>query len=102
MPWETKGSERYYYRKKRVNGRVVSEYVGRGPEAEQIAAADELARAARAETRAAQAARLAELAALDQEVQAFAKQVETLTRQALQANGYHQHKGQWRRKRGSH
>ncbi len=101
MPWETKGSERYYYRKRRINGRVVSEYVGRGAEDEQIAAADELARDARAEARAAQQARLAEFEALDQDVKAFGVMVDTLMRLALEANGYHQHKGQWRRKRGS-
>ena len=37
MAWETRGNREYLYRKKRVNGRVVSEYVGTGFQAELIA-----------------------------------------------------------------
>ena len=37
MAWETRGKRDYLYRKKRVNGRVKSEYIGTGFQAELIA-----------------------------------------------------------------
>ena len=37
MGWETRGNGKYYYRKRRIGDKVVSEYVGTGPGAELIA-----------------------------------------------------------------
>jgi hypothetical protein len=99
MAWEERNSRDYYYRKRRVNGRVVSEYVGAGEQAEQLAAEDAAERERAVARRAVQRALLAERSAVDQEVKAFAAQLQTLTRATLHAGGYHQHKGQWRRKR---
>ena len=34
MGWETRRNQRYYYYKQRLNGKVVSTYMGRGTAAE--------------------------------------------------------------------
>jgi hypothetical protein len=101
MGWEERRGKRYYYRKRRVNGRVVSEYIGHGEKAEQIAAEDARERDVVKQKRTENAARLAEFAAFDQDVKEFRAMVDTLARNTFEANGYHQHKGQWRRKRGA-
>lgn len=100
MPWHRQGSRRYFCRAKRVDGRIVRKYVGRGPVAEQAAAEIELRQAerrahaqlAREETiRHEQAsAPLADLCRL----------TELLMRAALISQGFHQHsRGAWRRRR---
>ena len=57
MGWETRRGRRYYYRKRRVAGRVTSEYVGCGAWVEamaQLEQADRLERADEREKRRAQ------------------------------------------------
>lgn len=45
MSWETRGNNRYYYRRQRdESGGVSATYVGRGPEAEMIANLDSITR----------------------------------------------------------
>jgi hypothetical protein len=99
MAWEARGSRRYYTRSKRVNGRVVREYVGTGPVAELAAAADALRRADR---RAAMEARRAEedrwRAALGP-LLALSRVADLMARAALLAGGYHRHARTWRKKR---
>ncbi len=47
MAWETRnGRGRYFYRTRRIKGRVVKEYVGTGPAAEAAALEDAQAREA--------------------------------------------------------
>jgi len=40
MAWETRGGHSYYYRKKRMGNKVLSEYVGKGLVAQEIASKD--------------------------------------------------------------
>ena len=47
MGWEQRGNNPYYYRARRINGRVVKEYVGTGASAEAAAAEDKARRQAR-------------------------------------------------------
>ena len=99
MGWETRRNGTYYYRKTWRNGRAVSEYVGAGLLGQLRASFDDEDRAQRARQLAehrreraqdAQAARqLAELSA-------FVRQA---VGEVLQACGYHQHRGTWRRRR---
>src|SRR5262245_17507776 len=97
MGWE-KG--RYYTRSKKVNGRVVREYVGRGPVAELVAQRDALERQQREAERAARQAKRAELEALDAPLDELNDLAELLARAALVAAGFHQHKrGEWRKRR---
>lgn len=52
MGWETRGGHRYFYQKKRENGKVVSKYLGNGLAAEICEGADSTGDLARvAETR---------------------------------------------------
>ncbi len=92
---------RYYTRSKKVNGRVVRDYIGTGRVAELVARID----AAEREERRFASLRLrqekAELAALDGDIKAFMERTELVARAALLAAGFHQHKrGEWRKRRG--
>ena len=47
MAWERRGNGKFYYRSRRVQGRVVKEYVGGGEAGHQAAAADQASRKSR-------------------------------------------------------
>ncbi len=100
-PWESR--ERgglYYTRSRKVDGRVVREYVGGGILGELAARMDAEERRRREEEAAAwreERERLEGLAGLLDE---FYEDVETVTRAALIAAGFRRHKrGEWRKRR---
>src|SRR5262249_40027631 len=91
---------RYYTRSKKVNGRVVREYVGTGRVAELVAQMDAIERRQRQEERDALRAERAELDSLDAPLDELNDLAELLTRAALLAAGFRQHKrGEWRKRR---
>jgi hypothetical protein len=93
---------RYYTRSKKINGRVVREYVGVGETAELAAQIDASNRADREAEREARGAEKAELDALDAGVKELNDLADLLARAALLAAGYRQHKrGEWRKRRGN-
>ena len=98
MAWESRnGSGRYYTRSRKVNGRVVREYFGRGAAATLAAALDELERAERA---VANAEWRAERGAMNEErgeVRALGAAVDAAVAAELAALGYHKERGEWRR-----
>lgn len=97
MGWD-KG--RYYTRSRKVNGRVVREYIGRGEVAELAAQSDAINHADREARREARRAEKAKLDALDASVQELDELANLLARAALLAAGYRQHnRGEWRRRR---
>jgi hypothetical protein len=99
VAWEKRGGKLYYYRSVRDGERVKKEYLGRGELAETIAHADETIRRHREERRAQEMAEreiLEDLAAPTLEVREAAR---VLARASLVALGYHEHHGEWRRKR---
>ncbi len=100
MGWERRRTGTYYYRAKKLDGRVVKEYVGAGPLAELEANHDaerQSVRAAAAESRRAECACLA---TVDATVDASYEAVDTLLRASLVLAGYHRHqRGEWRRRR---
>jgi hypothetical protein len=97
MGWE-KG--RYYTRSKKVNGRVVREYIGAGRAGELVAQMDALRREDHEAQRDARRAKRAELDALDSPVNELNDLVELVAHAALLAAGYHQHRrGEWRKRR---
>jgi len=100
MGWETRGHGRYYTRCRRKNGRVVREYIGAGPIAEQASRADAAQRAERAHQVEVGRAERAGWAAADALLRQLSTDVDLLVRAALVDAGYHQHnRGMWRRKR---
>jgi hypothetical protein len=98
MSWD-KG--RYYTRSKKVNGRVVREYIGTGDFAELVAKLDALEREQRELEHADEKALRNELTALDGTLSEMDSQAEVLARAALIVAGYHQHhRSEWRKRRG--
>jgi hypothetical protein len=99
MGWEKGG--RYYTRSRKVNGRVVREYAGKGLVGEQAARADAECRARLQAQTESWRAEKARSEALEAEMAALEELTNLLGRAALAAAGYHQHnRGEWRRKRG--
>jgi hypothetical protein len=100
MAWERRQNRTYYYRSKKVGGRILHEYLGRGPRAEQAALEASQRRERRRSQAAAFRAEQAHWRALEAPSLELTRQTDLLTRAALLAAGYHQHSlGEWRRKR---
>jgi hypothetical protein len=100
MGWETRGGKRYYYRARKVKGRVVKEYVGTGLIGEVAGAVDGACRAERAAVRERRRAERSTLHGLDGAGDRFDRAVEALAWASLVAGGYHRHhRGEWRRRR---
>jgi hypothetical protein len=101
MPWETRHQNKsYYYRARKLNGRVVKTYIGTGPLAEELAEADARQRQERLQRSAERKQRQDELSAIDAPLEGFNDAVEVLTRASLVDAGYHFHRSsEWRRRR---
>jgi hypothetical protein len=101
MGWETRArGGRYYTVSHREGGRVVREYIGTGRLAETYAFLADCERARLAEERADRAAYRRQHETLDAPLEAFCALVADVTRDHLLAAGYHQHKREWRKRRG--
>ncbi len=102
MAWETRrGTKlRYYYRAERVDGRVRKICCGSGRLGAQAARQDAETRAARAADEAAALAAEAELEPLERLSVELDEQMDLLLEAHLLAGGFHQHKGQWRKRHG--
>ncbi len=96
MAWH-KG--KYYVRKTWAAGRCVSEYIGAGELGEIAAEVDAVEQAERKRAAAARRREREQERALDGQVIEAASLARALTRAVLLASGYHDHKGQWRRRR---
>ena len=100
MGWETRRGGRYYYRARRVGGRVVKEYLGAGPLAELAAAWAEEDRADREAQLEADRRRRRELDDVAQQVGEASKAVDDVAAAWLTMLGYHRHdRGEWRKRR---
>lgn len=100
MAWENRNGRDYYYRKRRVGRRVVSEYIGSGIMAELTAELDQADRERRQAERDRLRAIQEENQAVDSSLDAQEKATRVLVRAYLLAMGFHPHKQQWRRRRG--
>jgi hypothetical protein len=102
MAWEQRAGALYYYRSvKTADGKVIKEYLGRGPRAQRVAqAAAEARRRAEEERRALsdEKARLAEGDGVTDEV---FEAVQLLTEGVLLSQGYRRENyGPWRKRHG--
>jgi hypothetical protein len=96
MAIEQRKGNLYYYEKKRVGGRVVSEYVGGGLMA--VVAhrhAQERKEESEARRKATEQQR-AETLGLDAEIDNLIDSINTLSAGILTSSGYYQHNRQWR------
>jgi len=99
MAWETRKNRQYFYTELRVGRRVVSQYVGTGLTAELAAKLQTVANDEREMKSQLEAMEIAALATEDAEAEKFDEEVRLLVKSTLIAEGFHQHKGTWRRKR---
>src|SRR6516164_7693748 len=96
MGWE----RGYYYRVRKVNGRVLREYFGAGEVAALVAQMDALEREERRLGALEQSQEKDELKALDAHLKTVSERIELAARAALLAAGFHLHKrGEWRKRR---
>lgn len=99
MAIETRGKRRYYYRKRKVGGRVYSEYVAAGSLATMLAGLDAYKRQAAQDEREEARRIIDQERAIDRQIAALISQSDEFVTALMLASGYHQHKRQWRKKR---
>lgn len=100
MAWKTRPSgRRYYYRKRKVAGKVVTEYVGSGCHAELAAINDRQVRDRRAAQQAEERSMQERQDAIDEEIDSLVELTRALVGTALLLSGYRQHRRQWRKQR---
>ena len=96
MAWEQRKRGGWYYtRSRRVNGRVVREYVGGGLRGELAAAEDTRKRAVREAQRKVRAEEQQRLNRQDVPLEKLNTLCSELVQQLLEAAGYCQFRGEW-------
>lgn len=104
MALERRGNRQYLYEKQRIGRKVVSRYVAKGELAECLAHYDQFMRQRsnerKREARAREREQQAEFQEIDRKLSDSQQRVEVFLLAVLIANGYHEHKGQWRKQRG--
>lgn len=99
MSWERRGNRSYYYRKQRIEGRVVSIYVGCGLHGEMVAAEDSELRLRKRADRLKRRQQTKQLSVLESKIELACDLTDCVMHSLLYVAGYHQHRGQWRRRR---
>jgi hypothetical protein len=104
VSWDKKSrGGKYYYRSRRVDGKSMKKYFGRGPVAELAARLDEREREDRRTEREERLVEQVRLAAADLAFADARSLVDLLVRTALILSGFHLHRGsEWRRRRHGH
>jgi len=100
MSWETRANgNRYYTRSRRVNGRIVREYVGGGAIGELSEQLDAMEREQRQERAEAIREAKARMDSFDELLTEFETVADNIGRGLLIAAGYHQHnRSEWRKR----
>lgn len=97
MPWDRRG---YYYEARKVDGRVVRKYIGKGRLAELCAQIDDLERENRQSARIDWKIDRDLIEAWDGDTMEVIRLANLLARASLVVAGFHQHKrSEWRRRR---
>ncbi|MCW5853453.1 MAG: hypothetical protein KIT87_25525 [Anaerolineae bacterium] len=100
MGWETRQGHQYYYRARKVNGRVIRDYLGAGPAAQLAADQDAEAHQRRQAQRQADHEERQRLDALATSIAELDHAIEDLVHATLILAGYHRHhRGAWRKRR---
>ena len=99
MGWQRRRRKQFYYRSRRVDGRVHVVYLGRGETAGRVAAEVAAAKVKRLADKTALAEFQTRLAGVDQLVADVDQGVNLLTEAALLIAGFREHRGQWRLQR---
>jgi hypothetical protein len=94
-----KNGNLYYYKKRRVGCRVISEYVGSGLVVDLAQKRAENERAEKEAERERQRIERMSMAEIDKQIDEFSRMVDTLMEAELVSMGFHQHKRQWRKRR---
>ena len=101
MGWETRnGNGKYYTRSRKIDGRVIREYIGTGKIAQLAAELDRLERQRHEERRAAIEKEYQQAKAQETVLIEYCKAVDDALAKVLTAAGYHKHRGQWRKGHG--
>ena len=97
MSWETRGGNGpYYTRSRKRRGKITREYIGNGDMAVLFAELDAMNR----EERQAELDARREVREAATMLDEFCRLTTAAARAAIEAAGYHNHKGQWRKHRG--
>ena len=101
MSWQSpNGKGRYYTRSRRVNGKVVREYIGKGELAHAMSALQDARNEFRKSKRAALLSAQQELDELETTMNDYFDRVDTIMKNTLACAGYHrQSRGPWRKQR---
>ena len=96
MAWEDRQGSKYYYLKQRIGTHVKSLYIGNSVRAYILQAMNEIKR----EEDDAYRRMVAEEKERESEYNRFHELANNLVGAVMILNGYHAHKGEWRKKRG--
>jgi hypothetical protein len=89
----------YYYKKRRVGSKVISEYQGGGELVPILQHIEARERAQRVAERERQRIERMSMAEIDKQIDDFSRMVDNLMEAELISKGFHQHKRQWRKRR---
>jgi hypothetical protein len=100
MGWKTINGHRYYYKSRRVGGRIETTYHGAGESASLFAQIDAIDRLEKVAEREKDRDEREESDSEEQTIAGWFDHVQTVADAAMVEAGFHKHRGQWRRKRG--
>ena len=99
MGWEHRGNSNYYYRKKRIGQRVISEYMGTGSLADLYSDMDTQFVLNGVSLESSRLSSGMEARNLEAELEHLDEIIYGLVWATLLVSGYRSHKGQWRKAR---
>jgi vacuolar-type H+-ATPase catalytic subunit A/Vma1 len=97
MATEARKGRSYYYRSRRIDGRVVREYVAAGAAAELAAKRDREDRELRRQQQSQQLCKLVTFDKISEQVNTLIENSNIILTASLLAAGFHQHRSEWRK-----